>query len=102
MTRIYDALKKAEGNRQRLGLGPAPLAAAPGRDPAAGWAQPAGDPALTPLPLVGGVDLNEDAIRETTALRLNLESALPDRGMRSIMFASAQSGEGTDAHRVSG
>src|SRR5438874_3191500 len=95
MTRIYDALKKAEGNRQRLGLGPAPLAAAPGREPAAGWAQPAGDPALTPLPLVGGVDLNEDAIRETTALRLNLESALPDRGMRSIMFTSAQPGEGT-------
>src|ERR1041385_343373 len=95
MTRIYDALKKAEGNRQRLGLGPAPIAAAPGREPESGWSQPASDPGLTPLPLVGGVDLNEDAVRETMSLRMNLESALPDRGLRAIMFTSAQSGEGT-------
>jgi Mrp family chromosome partitioning ATPase len=95
MTRIYDALKKAEGNRQRLGLGPAPIGAAPGREPAAGWTQPPADPALTPLPLVGGVDLTEDAVRETTALRMNIESTLPDRQLRAIMFTSAQSGEGT-------
>lgn len=95
MTRIYDALKKAESNRQRLGLGPAPLASAPGHDPNQGWGQAPADPLLTPLPLIGGVDLNEDAIRETTALRLNLENVLPDRAVRAVMFSSAQSGEGT-------
>jgi Mrp family chromosome partitioning ATPase len=41
------------------------------------------------------VDLNEDAIRETTALRLSLEGAVPDRAVRAVMFSSAQSGEGT-------
>lgn len=95
MTRIYDALKKAESNRQRLGLGPAPLGAAPGHDPNVGWGHAPADPMLTPLPLIGGVDLNEDAVRETMALRLNLETALPERAVRAVMFASAQAGEGT-------
>ena len=95
MTRIYDALKKAESNRQRLGLGPAPLSAAPGHDPNPGWGQGSADPMLTPLPLIGGVDLNEDAIRETMALRLNIEGLLSDRAVRAVMFSSAQSGEGT-------
>ena len=31
---------------------------------------------LVPLPLLGGVELGEDAARETTALRMNLENAL--------------------------
>src|SRR5258708_3206534 len=39
MTRIYDALKKAESNRQRLGLGPSALGGMPGQDPGAGWGQ---------------------------------------------------------------
>ncbi len=95
MTRIYDALKKAESNRQRLGLGPASLGGMPGHDPGAGWGQAQGEPALTPLPLIGGVELTEDSIRETTGLRVNLESVLPDRNVRSVMFSSAQSGEGT-------
>jgi Mrp family chromosome partitioning ATPase len=95
MTRIYDALKKAESSRQRLGG--APLGAAPVQDPSQGWGQgqAAADTVPTPLPLIGGVDLSEDAIRETTALRVNLENALPDRGLRAVMFSSAQSGEGT-------
>ena len=95
MTRIYDALKKAESNRQRLGLGPAPLGQAPGHNPNFGWEHAPADATLTPLPLIGGVDLSEDAIRETTALRLNIESVLPDRAMRALMFSSAQAGEGT-------
>ncbi|MEQ1832219.1 MAG: P-loop NTPase [Candidatus Eisenbacteria bacterium] len=95
MTRIYDALKKAESSRTRLGLGPAPIGAAPGQEHHAGWGQAAPDPALAPLPLVGGVDLTEDAIRETSALRLNLESALGERALRAVMFSSAQGGEGT-------
>src|ERR1051326_7416547 len=95
MTRIYDALKKAESNRQRLGLGPASLGGMPGHDPGAGWGHAQAEPTLTPLPLIGGVELTEDSIRETTGLRVNLESVLPDRNVRSVMFSSAQSGEGT-------
>lgn len=95
MSRIYDALKKAESKREHLGLGPAPLGMPPGHDPNAGWGHSPADPALAPLPLLGGVDLTEDAIRETTALRVNLESSLPERSIRAIMFSSAQAGEGT-------
>lgn len=95
MSRILDALKKAESNRERLGLGPVPIAPPPGREPAPAWSTATTEAVLAPLPLMGGVDLNEDAVRETTALRLNLESAFPGIALRSIMFTSAQSGEGT-------
>lgn len=95
MTRIFDALKKAESSRQRSGLGPAPMGVAPGHEPSTAWGRSQGDPALSPLPLVGGVELTEDAFRETTALRLNIESALGERATRAVMFASAQGGEGT-------
>ena len=88
MTRIYEALRKAESSRERSG---APRAG----EGAPGWTQPTSDATLVPLPLVGGVDLTEDAIRENTALRLNLENALADRVPRSVMFSSAQGGEGT-------
>lgn len=95
MTRIYDALKKAESSRQRLGLGPAPLGPAPGQPPPAGWGNGSSDAVPAPLPLLGGVDLGNDAIRETSSLRVNLESVLADRMPRSVMFTSAQPGEGT-------
>src|SRR5262249_44715595 len=91
MTRIYDALRKAETRRDRLGA--APVAPPPGPDPAAGWPRPGADTTLVPLPLLGGVDMNEDAARETTALRLNLENSLSERVTRSVMFTSAQGGE---------
>lgn len=95
MTRIFDALRKAEAHRDRLGLGPAPIGAPPGHDPAMGWGRASADPAISPLPLLGGVELTEDAIREMTSLRLSLESTLADRATRSVMFSSAQAGEGT-------
>ncbi len=95
MTRIYDALKKAESTRQRLGLGPSPIGAAPGQSPPASWGNSAMEAIPAPLPLLGGVELGEDAVRETTALRVNLESVLADRSPRSLMFTSAQAGEGT-------
>ena len=88
MTRIYDALRKAETSRERLGGPPAP-----GDEP--NWSHASTDRAFVPLPLLGGVDLNEDALRETTALRLNLENVLADRVTRTVMFSSAQPGEGT-------
>src|SRR5262245_65715552 len=92
MTRIFDALRKAE-TRRPPGPAPAETPAAP--QPAPGWAPSPSETALVPLPLLGGVELSEDAARETTALRLNLENALADRVTRAVMFLSAQAGEGT-------
>ena len=89
MTRIYDALRKAEARQS-----PAP-APAPAQEHVPGWGPAPADGALVPLPLLGGVEMTEDAVRETTALRLNLENALADRVTRSVMFLSAQGGEGT-------
>jgi Mrp family chromosome partitioning ATPase len=87
MTRIFEALRKRESGRPRPGASPREPEPAPrwGRD----------EPVPSALPLLGGVDLTEDAIRETSALRVNLEGALPDRAVRSILFLSAQAGEGT-------
>ena len=95
MTRIYDALRKAETHRDRRVMNPAPEAP-PTPEPMAAWEQgPSEASPLVPLPLLGGVELNDAAARETTALRLNLEHALSDRVTRSVMFTSAQGGEGT-------
>src|SRR5689334_24610807 len=91
MTRIYDALRRAETRRSP---GPAP-APPPAPEPESGWGQAHADGGLVPLPLLGGVEMSEDAVRETTALRLNLENALAERVTRSVMFLSAQGGEGT-------
>jgi Mrp family chromosome partitioning ATPase len=93
MTRIFEALRKRESGRERAA--PSPLALPPEPEPAPGWGRGRGDTEAFGLPLVGGVELTEDAARETTALRVNLEGALPDRALRSILFSSAQSGEGT-------
>jgi len=90
MTRIFDALRKAE--RRSPAAAPAVPAPEPERS---AWEPPAADGTLVPLPLLGGVDMSEDAARETTALRLNLENALADRVTRAVMFLSAQAGEGT-------
>jgi non-specific protein-tyrosine kinase len=92
MTRIFDALRKAEGRRPPEPAA-APPAAAP--EPAPGWGLAPSDSPLVPLPLLGGVDVSEDAARENMALRLNLENALAERVTRAVMFLSAQAGEGT-------
>jgi Mrp family chromosome partitioning ATPase len=92
MTRIFDALRKAEGRRPPE---PTPAAPAPAQEPAPGWGQAPSDTQLQPLPLLGGVDVSEDAARENMALRLNLENVLAERVTRAVMFLSAQAGEGT-------
>jgi len=92
MTRIFDALRKAEGRRPPE---PAPAPPAPAPEPAPGWGLAPSDSPLVPLPLLGGVDVSEDAARENMALRLNLENALAERVTRAVMFLSAQAGEGT-------
>ena len=94
MTRIFDALRKAEASRPPLAMSPAP-AAPQAREHGGNWGHHAAEATMLSLPLLGGVELSEDALRATSALRVNIESALPDRALRSIMFASAQGGEGT-------
>lgn len=86
MTRIFDALKKAEGAQG------APAAPAESTS----WSAPRGGEILrTAMPLLGAAPLGEDALRAVTSLRVGLESALPDRGVRIVLFLSPQGGEGT-------
>lgn len=99
MTRIFDALKKSEASRQGAAL-PAPSVtpmplphAAAGARPL-GAVRPAPEGFRFPVPLVGGLELNEDVIREMTALRVNVESVLPGP-TRTVLFVSPQGGEGT-------
>lgn len=103
MTRIFDALKKAEANR-----GPAAFPAAqvtPLSSPPVG--SPAGSRALNaaslagadawrvPMPLHGEVELGESEIREMTTLRVAIEASIPDRSPRTVLFVAPQGGEGS-------
>jgi Mrp family chromosome partitioning ATPase len=88
MTRIFDALKKAEAAGQPSPA-PSPLGATPRP-----VARPAGV-VRTALPLLGVVPMDEDVVRSMSSLRVNLEAALGSRTTRSIMFLGAQGGEGT-------
>lgn len=97
MTRIFDALKKAEAAREAAspaGAPVSPLHASPSHAPArAPMPRPVVDGG--PLPLLGSVEMNDEAMREMAALRVSLESALRDRNPRVVMFLSPQGGEGT-------
>lgn len=99
MTRIFDALKKAEAAREAAAPAagsvtpmPLPSANAPGRSPAPRLLAESG---RGPLPLLGGLELADDTMREMAALRVSLEAALRDRNPRVVMFLSPQGGEGT-------
>jgi non-specific protein-tyrosine kinase len=101
MTRIFDALKKSEASRQGAALSAPSVTPMPSPVPhVAAGARPMGavrasaEPVRSPVPLVGGLDLNEDVIREMTALRVSVESVLQGP-MRSVLFVSPQGGEGT-------
>ncbi|MFN8587808.1 MAG: CpsD/CapB family tyrosine-protein kinase [Candidatus Eisenbacteria bacterium] len=96
MTRIFDALKKAEAAREAAGaaVGPlAPVHGTPAPAARAPLARPVGEGG--PLPLLGAVEMNDETLREMAALRVSLESALRDRNPRVLMFLSPQGGEGT-------
>ena len=99
MTRIFEALKKTRMARPAAPPAPAPLRSHPaGAAAAANPALPMVDPArlgLAPRPFQGDVDLPEDVLREMTALRMTLETALPPGTPRTVMLLSAQQGEGT-------
>jgi len=109
MSRIFDALRKAQAGRSAAdpaprgsavpaatppdhgprGLAPAPARRQPGR------AAPAADATPVIVPIREAAELSEDVVREMTRLRVSIESLLPDRVTRSVMFVSAQGREGT-------
>ena len=86
MTRIFDALKKAEAAREGApshadsGYAPGPRAAA--------------DDDRVILPLLGALDLGGDLLREMATLRVGIETALGERSSRVVMVLGAQGGEG--------
>ena len=101
MTRIFDALKKAEASRQAPPLAPAavnPLPS-PSSAHASGLRAPirAHDARRGALPLLGGLPMPEEVMREMMSLRVTLDVTLRDRTPRIVMFTSPQGGEGTSS-----
>jgi len=101
MTRIFDALKKAEASRQAPPLAPAAVNPLPSPPPAhaQGLRSPARshDAWRVALPLLGTVAMSEEVVREMTSLRVTLDVTLRDRSPRIVMFTSPQGGEGTSS-----
>jgi Mrp family chromosome partitioning ATPase len=102
MTRIFDALKKAQASLTPPAHPPlAPPAPAPAfaRESSTRAPERRVDPLpdlrqrIVPLDLK--IDLPEEVVREMTSLRVNLEATLSERAPRVIIFLSAQGGEGT-------
>lgn len=101
MTRIFDALKKAEASRQASPHAPAavnPLPAPPTQHPQ-GLRPPvrAHESWRIGLPLLGTSSMSEEVAREMMSLRVTLDVTLRDRTPRIIMFTSPQGGEGTSS-----
>ena len=105
MTRIFDALKKAQ-SRPAMSVSPlpAPVAAPmpvvaavprPGGATIGSAVAPAGFAPLPPIETVVPARLDEEVARELTMLRIRLDAAFQDRGSRVVMFMSSQSREGT-------
>ena len=85
MTRLFDAWKKSDAS---------PKAVVPGH----GVPAPTGrgdESARESLPLMGALPINEDVLREMSALRVTIESSLAGRSPRVVMFLGPQGGEGT-------
>jgi Mrp family chromosome partitioning ATPase len=111
MTRIFDALKKAQITRPTAAITPmpapgvTPMSAGPGAvlgtvgRPGSATIGSAAVPAgFAPLPHVETVvpaPLDEEVARELTMLRIRLDSVFQDRTSRVVMLMSSQGGEGT-------
>jgi hypothetical protein len=92
MTRIYDALRKAETHRDRRAMNPVPEAP-PSPEPMAAWEQSAPEAGALVPPLLGGVELSDAAAADHHAA---WPSTRLDRVTRAVMFTSAQTA-GTSA-----
>jgi Mrp family chromosome partitioning ATPase len=104
MTRIFDALKKAEASRpgavpvapKPQPAQPAPMPASVLRGPSTPGSSRAARAERTPISrAIVAAALPEEIQREMSSLRVALESALDERGPRVVAFFSAQGGEGT-------
>lgn len=105
MTRIFDALRKAQAAGAAFGAKASsppthsqvtPLPTPAHAAIAARGAMPrAIEGRLTGMALQGSVEQPDDVVREMTTLRISIESALPEHTQRVIAFASSQSGEGS-------
>ena len=102
MTRIFEALKKAQARAGALPFPPvesAPLRPAPVTRPAPPGAtaaavatlEPALVPRIEPMP---ALILSGEVLRQMTALRVGLEAALEGQKTRVVMFLGAMGGEG--------
>jgi Mrp family chromosome partitioning ATPase len=96
MTRIFDALKKAEATREATAAAEATVThAGAAASPRHAGPRAVVDPRRAALPLVGAAELGDETLREMAALRVSLEASLRDRSPRVVMFLSPQGGEGT-------
>jgi Mrp family chromosome partitioning ATPase len=93
MTRIFDALRKSQASREPAML-PAPPALVQPVRPAHSAPRPVAE-RLVVAPLAPAAPLDEDVLREMSGLRVSLEGLLPGRSPRSVIFVSAQGGDGT-------
>ncbi len=102
MTRIFDALKKAESARGHAS-GTPPAVPAPSAHPAGAIrALPTAPRAhagayRAALPFSGTLVVPDDVTREMSSLRVTLEAMLGDATSRTVMFVSPQGGEGTSS-----
>lgn len=101
MTRIFDALKKAEASRQAPPLAPANVSPLPGSPaaqvPGLRATVRAHEAVRVALPLLGAAAMPEDVVREMMSLRVTLDVTLRDRTPRIVLFTSPQGGEGTSS-----
>jgi Mrp family chromosome partitioning ATPase len=91
MTRIFDALKKAEAAHPSP---PQPSVVSTAAAPSAPHPRTASVGPLDALPLRGEMELGEDVLREMTTLRVSLEATFAGRTPRIVMFVGPQGGEG--------
>lgn len=103
MTRIFDALRKAESAKPHAAGPaavtplPAPVPHATGGARAAAAARASATPGAyrAALPLIGAMGVSDEVTREMSALRVSLEALLGSSDTRRIMFVAPQGGEGT-------
>lgn len=88
MTRIFDALKKAEAARESASPTPPTMITAV-RPASAGSAT-----ARTAMPLLGALELDDDIVRQMSSLRVSIEIALGATTPRVVAFLGLQGGEG--------
>ncbi len=93
MTRIFEALKKSQG---RAGALPFPPSEAPPLRPAVVQRPTAPvEPGITPrIDIMPTSPLPDEVVREMTALRIGLESAIESQKVRVVMFLGSMNGEG--------